>query len=83
MEQPEIFERFKKVIIQVVGNDQLQINSDTPILEVPGWDSLNHINIIMGAEEEFGIRFNLHELEGLKTIGGFVAFIEMRISKKK
>lgn len=83
MTQAEILERLKKIIGQVVGNEPININLDSTANDVPGWDSFNHINIIMGAEMEFGIRFNVAELEGLKNIGSFVALIEKRLANKK
>ena len=83
MNQSEILERLKKIIGQVVGNDQITLNTDTTADDVPGWDSFNHINIIMGAEMEFGIRFNVAELEGLKNVGEFMALIEKHLAKKK
>jgi acyl carrier protein len=83
MTQSEILERLKKIIGQVVGNDKLTLNSSTTADKVPGWDSFNHINIIMGAEMEFGIRFNVAELESLKNIGDFVSLIEKRLANKK
>ena len=82
MNQPEILERLAKIIGQVVGNDQIALTPATTADEVPGWDSFNHINIIMGVEMEFGIRFNVAELEGLKNVGGFIALIEKRLAAK-
>jgi len=81
--QPEILERLRKIIGQVVGNDQIALNNGTTADKVPGWDSFNHINIIIGAEMEFGIRFNVAELESLKNVGDFVALIEQRLINKK
>jgi acyl carrier protein len=83
MTQPEILEKLAKIISQVVGNDQLAITHHTTADEVPGWDSFNHINIIMGAEMEFGVRFNVAELESLKNVGDFVSLIEKRLTSKK
>jgi acyl carrier protein len=83
MTQPEILEKLAKIIGQVVGNDQLAITSRTTADEVPGWDSFNHINIIMGAEMEFSVRFNVAELESLKNVGDFVSLIEKRLTSKK
>ena len=82
MTQSEILERLKKIVGQVVGNDQITLNVDTMADDVPGWDSFNHINIIMGVEMEFGIHFNVAELENLKNVGGFVSLIEKRLANK-
>lgn len=83
MPQSEILERLKKIIGQVVGNDEITINRDTTAEDVPGWDSFSHNNIIVGAEMEFGVKFNTAEMEDLKNVGDFVALIEKRLAKKK
>jgi acyl carrier protein len=80
--QSEILERLKKIIGQVVGNDQITLNSDTTAEDVPGWDSFSHTNIIVGAEMEFGVKFNTAEMEDLKNVGDFVTLIEKRLAKK-
>jgi acyl carrier protein len=83
MTQPEILDRLQKIIGQVVGDDKITLNSSTTADKVPGWDSFNHINIIMGVEMEFGVRFNVAELEGLKNVGDFVTLVEKRLANKK
>jgi acyl carrier protein len=80
--QSEILERLKKVIVQVLGDDQIVLTLTTTAEDVEGWDSFNHINIIVGAEMEFGVKFNASELEDLKNVGDFVALIEKRLAKK-
>lgn len=83
MEKREILQRLTKIIGQVLGNDQISLTPDTTADDVPGWDSFNHINIIVGAEVEFGIKFNASELEDLKNVGDFTALIEKRLGSKK
>jgi acyl carrier protein len=80
--QSEILERLTKVIGQALGDDQIVLTIHTTAEDVEGWDSFNHINIIVGAEMEFGIKFNASELEELKNVGDFVALIEKRLVKK-
>ncbi len=82
MEQSEIYQRLTKIFIQVLGDDQIVLKSATTAEDIAGWDSFNHINITIGAEMEFGIKFNTSELEQLKNVGDFVALIEKRLAKK-
>jgi acyl carrier protein len=83
VENSGTLERLKKIIHQVLGDDQAVLTLDTTAQDVPGWDSFNHINIIVGAEMEFGVKFNASELEELKNVGDFVALVEKRLEKKK
>ena len=82
MNQSEILERLTKLIGQVLGNEDLKLTLQSTADDVEGWDSFNHVNIIVGAEMEFGIKFNAAELEDLKNVGDFVKLIEKRLAKK-
>lgn len=37
--------------------------------EISGWDSLNHLNLIMALQNEFGIEFDFEDIMGIKVIG--------------
>jgi acyl carrier protein len=82
MTPSEILKRLTKVIGQVLGNEDVKLTLKSTAEDVEGWDSFNHINIIVGAEMEFGVKFNASELEELKNVGDFVALIEKRLAKK-
>ena len=43
--------------------------------DVEGWDSLNHVQIIFTIEERLGVRFEVHEIQNLNTIGDLVKLI--------
>jgi acyl carrier protein len=43
--------------------------------DVPEWDSFNHINIIVAAEQRFGVKFRTAEIEALRTVGEFADLI--------
>jgi acyl carrier protein len=55
----------------------------TPALsakDVPEWDSLIHIPLILAVEAAFGIRFRVGEVEATKNIGEFADLIGRRLS---
>lgn len=37
--------------------------------EIFQWDSLNHLNLVMAINNEFGIQFGFEEMLALKTVG--------------
>jgi acyl carrier protein len=52
-----ISEKLKKTIISSLDIDDFDLKDDTTADEVPGWDSLSHVNVILDIEKEFQIRF--------------------------
>ena len=43
--------------------------------QVPGWDSFNHVNLVMEVEEQFGVRFSTEEIASLANVGEFKKLI--------
>jgi len=50
--------------------------------EVPEWDSLLHISLLLAVEKAFDIRFRVGEVEGTKSVGEFADLIARRITEK-
>jgi len=46
--------------------------------DVPEWDSLTHISLIVAVEKAVAIRFRVGEVENAKNIGEFVDLIVKR-----
>lgn len=55
MSEQEIGEKIRKVMSLVFETEESAINDDSSSDNVENWDSLRHLNLILGLEEEFGI----------------------------
>jgi acyl carrier protein len=58
-----------------ISPDQLQpeLSPDT----IATWDSLNHLNLVLALEQEFGIQFTPEEaMEGMASFGKVVALLK-------
>lgn len=64
-----ISNKLKSIILKELNLDDFDIEEETKADQVPGWDSLNHINIILAIEKGFNIRFNRVEILSLQNIG--------------
>ena len=71
----------KKVILATLNLDDWDLRDDTVASEVPGWDSLNHVNVILAVEKHFKTRFKTHELLNLKNVGGLQQLLDSKMSK--
>jgi len=62
-------DKLKKTILRELKLEDFQLDESMTAADVPGWDSLNHINIILAVEKEFNIRFRNIEILRLRSIG--------------
>jgi acyl carrier protein len=69
MKFDELLVRMQDLLQLVLDDDELEIKAETTADEVDGWDSLMHINIIVAAESEFGIKFSTAEIASTKSDG--------------
>jgi acyl carrier protein len=51
-------DKLKKVLAAVFKIEVTAINDDTSVDTVDRWDSLNHLNLILALESEFGVSFS-------------------------
>ncbi len=78
----DILADLQPIFRDVLDDPRLQITRQSSALNVRGWDSLAHINLVTAIEQEFGIRFALGELEGLKDVGGMIDLMEQKLAAK-
>ncbi|WP_337062067.1 acyl carrier protein [Kineococcus sp. G2] len=68
-------ERMQQVVREVIGNDDLVLRDDMTARDVPGWDSLAHINIMYSLEAEFGVQFSDEQLSSFQDVGELRRFL--------
>jgi acyl carrier protein len=61
-------------------SSSLTFGATTTANDVPGWDSLAHVKIILGVEKAFKIRIRTTEMAKLDNIGSLVDLVVARAS---
>ena len=72
-----------QIIRDVVDLPNLMIDEHTTAQTVEGWDSFNHINIVVAVEAHFGIKFHTSEIEELKNVGELVDLVAERLGSQR
>ena len=72
MTREEIYGKLNEVFQDVFDDEDITVNDATVAADVDGWDSLEHINLIVAVERCFGIKFTMGETTGLKNVGEMV-----------
>ncbi|WP_026503762.1 acyl carrier protein [Butyrivibrio sp. NC3005] len=69
-------EKLKELIVDVLNVDPNEIKDDTKFIDDLGADSLDVYQIIMGIEDEFGIKLPEDKIEKITTVGEAVELIK-------
>ena len=82
MDRQEIMDRINVIFRDVFDDDTLVIVDSTNAEDIEDWDSLEHINLIMAMEKDFGLKFNLKEVGELANVGEMADLIERKLKEK-
>ncbi len=56
----------------VLEDDSITVEESSTARDVPGWDSLNHIYIVVAIEKKFKVKFTSSQIQGWKCVGDIV-----------
>lgn len=72
----DILERVQSIASSILGLPGLDLREEMTARDVPGWDSLTHVQIIIGVEQAFGIRMTATEVAQLENAGSLVDVVQ-------
>ena len=64
-------EEFFSLAARVFGVERREIGEDTAYGSIPGWDSVNHLRLVMETERRFSVRYPFERITSLKTLADF------------
>jgi acyl carrier protein len=73
-----VFSEVTEIFRTVLGDPGLELTPRSNADDVPGWDSMTHITLIVEAECRFGVEFRTTEIEALHNVGELVLAIEAK-----
>jgi acyl carrier protein len=79
----EIYERLTAIFRDIFDDDTLVATPSMTAKDVPEWDSLNHIRLIVAIEKAFGISFTTAEVAGFANVSQMVDVIAVRASPSR
>lgn len=73
--------RLTTIFRTILRQPSLVLSDELTARDVAGWDSLNHINLIIQIEQEFRIRFSNSEVTSLKNVGDLKRLIDLKTAR--
>jgi acyl carrier protein len=80
MNQPEVIARLQTVFDEVFL-EPVTVTPQVTAKDVPEWDSLSHISLLVAVEKAFSIRFRVGEVEAARNVGDFAELILKRMQE--
>ena len=71
-----VLDQIKKVLVETMDIEEGKITLDAKLKDDLNLDSLDSVELIMSAEEEFGIEIPDEDVMNFKTVNDIVNYIE-------
>lgn len=78
-----IYRDLLDIFSDVFARDDLVLSPGTSARDIVGWDSFRQIEIILAAEQKFGIKLTTREIDGLHNVGDLATLIAGRSMPRK
>lgn len=78
MTPAEIKTQLTGVFRDVFDDNALEIHDAMTAKDVPDWDSLNHINLVVAVERSFKVKLTMREVSALEKVGDLIALLEKK-----
>lgn len=74
-----MFEKVKELIVEQLSVEEEIVTLEAKFKEDLDADSLDLFEMVMAAEEEYGIEIPSEDLENIATVGDFVKYLEAHV----
>ena len=76
MTDEQIVSDLAVILNEVAGVDQAKVSANKSFLDDLEVDSLSMVEVVMAAEDKFGVKIPDEEVKNLRTVGDAVSFIK-------
>jgi acyl carrier protein len=78
----EVLDALTAIARDIFADDSIVLSLNSTADDIPDWDSVNHITLVVSIEQHFHIKFNSAELDGMKNIGEMVTVVKDKLKKR-
>ena len=75
MNDDQILEALHQAIVDECGTPNVPVTVSTVASDIPGWDSLAHVRIMMNLEARLGTVIDIDTTYGASTVGDLIHII--------
>ena len=68
--------RVRRMVADVLDVPPAHVTRDTSPETVENWDSVQHLNLVLSLEQEFGVAVPPENIDKLRSVGDFIDLVE-------
>ena len=68
--------RVRRMVADVLNLPPAQVTRDTSPQSVDNWDSVQHLNLVLAMESEFGVSVPPEDIDKLRSVGDIIDAVE-------
>jgi acyl carrier protein len=76
----ELMAALTSVFREILDDGALVLHDETTAADVEGWDSLNHIDLIVAVERRFRVKFTTREVTSLRNVGELASLVQQKLA---
>lgn len=76
-----LFERVRQLVADIFNLPQSRIEPSSSPDTIAGWDSLQHLNLTLALEQEFGVQFTPEEINQLLSVELIADLLEEKLAR--
>ena len=78
MTDSELYAALNEIFRQVLDDESINLEPSMTAEDVAGWDSMNHIFVVVEIERRFAVKFQAAEMEELKNVGELAELVRRK-----
>lgn len=71
-----MIERLSALFAEVLRRPMPTLTPETPFADLPGWDSVAHLSLLLAVERHFGATFTSTQMVTMQTVGDMLKALE-------
>ena len=71
--------RIRQIVAEILRLEPAEIGNDASLGTTPGWDSANHINLVLSLEDEFSITLDVADIEKMTSFLDVTRIVEAKL----
>jgi acyl carrier protein len=81
MSDQDLIARVDSVFRKVFKNDSISVHREITAKDIAGWDSITHLDIISGMEEEFDVEITGFEVMNMSNVGDLYDLLTQKLAE--